>query len=206
MEPNGVPLPDITAGRSDGYLRSFATAVRRYGHQVILGLAPEMNGNWYTWGAGHTAPAAWVAAWRHVVGVFRQAGAANVTWLWTVSSINAAGAPLDQWWPGASYVNWVGIDGYYYRPAATFASVFGTTIREVRTFTRAPVLISETATGPSPEEANQISGLFKGVRADHLRGAVWFDMGQHDGAYHLDWRLEDNPAALAAFRTAAKRW
>ena len=206
MEPNGVPLAGITAGRYDSYLRSFASAVRDYGYQVVLGFAPEMNGNWYTWGAGHTAPAVWVMAWRHVVDVFRQAGAWNVTWLWTVNSINAATTPLRQWWPGASYVTWVGIDGYYYKPAATFASVFGTTIREVRTFTTAPVLISETATGPSPEEANQISGLFRNVRADHLRGAVWFDMGQHAGTYHQDWRLEDSPAALAAFRKAAKRW
>jgi hypothetical protein len=206
MEPAGIRLADITAGRYDGYLHSFASAVRGYLHRVILGFAPEMNGNWYTWGAGHTAPADWVAAWRHVVDVFRQAGASNVTWLWTVNSINAASAPLRQWWPGASYVTWVGIDGYYYQPAATFASVFGTTISEVRTFTRAPILISETAAGPSPEQASQIAGLFRGIHAHHLRGAIWFDMPQDAGAYHQDWRIEDSPAALAAFSEAAKRW
>jgi hypothetical protein len=206
MEPNGVPLARIAAGGSDGYLRSFAAAVRTYGHQVILGFAPEMNGNWYTWGAGRTAPAVWVAAWRHVVDVFRHAGASNVTWLWTVSSVNAAAAPLRQWWPGASYVTWVGIDGYYYQPSDTFALVFGTTIREVRTITRAPILISETAAGPSPDEADQIIGLFRDVRTGRLRGAVWFDMSQHAGQYHQDWRLEDSPAALATFRKAAKGW
>ena len=205
MEPNGVALASIASGHSDGYLRSFANAVRGYAHQVVLGFAPEMNGNWYTWSAGHTTPAVWVAAWRHVVEVFRQAQARNVTWLWTVSSINAAGAPLRQWWPGASYVTWVGIDGYYYTPTATFASVFGTTISEIRTFTNVPILISETAAGPSPKQAAQINGLFEGVRTHHLRGAVWFDMSQHAGPYHQDWRLEDNPAALAAFSKAAER-
>lgn len=205
MEPTGIRVRDVTAGRYDDYLGSFASAVRSYGHQVVLGFAPEMNGNWYTWGAGHTAAAVWVAAWRHVVNVFRRVGASNVTWLWTVSSINAAAAPLQQWWPGDSYVTWVGIDGYYYQPTASFASVFGTTISDLRTFTKVPILISETAAGPSLEQASQIRGLFRGVRADHLRGAVWFDMAQNAGAYHQDWRLEDSPAALAAFRTAARR-
>jgi len=35
-------------------------------------------------------------------------------------------------------------------------------------------------------------------------GLVWFDQAQHDGLYHQDWRLEDSPARLAAFRNAAK--
>lgn len=204
MEPSGIPLADIAAGQYDGYLRSFAETVRGYGHQVVLGFAPEMNGNWYTWGDGHTAAAAWVAAWRHVVDVFRQADASNVTWVWTINSINASSAPLRLWWPGTSYVSWVGIDGYYFHPTDSFTSVFGTTISEVRTFTKAPILISETAAGPSPKQASQIKGLFQGVRADHLRGAVWFDLGQHAGTYHQDWRIEDSPDGLAAFRAAVK--
>ena len=204
MEPEGVRLRAIAAGRYDAYLRRFASAVRIFGQQVVIGFAPEMNGNWYGWGAGHTAPSVWVAAWRHVVNVFRADGTLNVTWLWTVNSVNAASAPLRQWWPGARYVSWVGIDGYYYRPADTFSSVFGGTITQVRKFTAAPILISETAAGPSPSQPAQIKDLFAGVRTDHLQGAVWFDMAQHDGPYHLDWRLEDSPAGLAAFRHAVE--
>jgi mannan endo-1,4-beta-mannosidase len=199
MEPAGIKLADVTAGDYDSYLRSFASAVRAYGHQVILGFAPEMNGNWYAWGAGHTSPAVWVSAWQHVVTVFRRAGAANVTWLWTVNSVNAAAAPLQQWWPGAVYVDWVGIDGYYYTSHDSFASVFGTTISQVRGFTAAPILISETAVGPGPAQVAQIGDLFAGVHADHLAGLVWFDMTQDGGEYHQDWRLENSPAGLAAF-------
>jgi mannan endo-1,4-beta-mannosidase len=204
LEPNGVQLENIALGHYDAYLRSFARAVHSYGHQIILGFAPEMNGSWYTWGLGHTRASVWIAAWRHVVTVFRKVGAANVTWLWTVNSVNASSAPLHKWWPGANYVSWVGIDGYYYRASDTFASVFGTTIQEVRRFTYAPILIAETAAAPSPEQAGQITGLFAGIRASHLRGAVWFDMAQHDGPYHQDWRLEDSPSALAVFRRAAE--
>jgi len=66
------------------YLRSYADAVIAFGHPVILSFGHEMNGTWYSWGYGHPPPATFVAAWRHIVRIFRAAGAANVTWLWTV--------------------------------------------------------------------------------------------------------------------------
>jgi mannan endo-1,4-beta-mannosidase len=203
LQPS-VPLAEIARGYSDKYLRSYAAAVKAFGHPVVLSFAHEMNGSWYSWGDGHTPPSVFIAAWRHMVTVFRQAGVSNVTWLWTVNSIDATAAPLSQWWPGAAYVNWVGVDGYYYRSSDTFRSVFGTTVAEIRTFTRDPVLISETAVGPVAGPA-KIAGLFGGVAADHLLGLVWFDEAQHDGIYHQDWRLEGNPAALAAFRAAAQK-
>ena len=46
-----------------------------------------------------SSTATFVAAWRHVVRVFRAAGAANVTWLWTVNTIQGASSSLSQWWP-----------------------------------------------------------------------------------------------------------
>ena len=115
IEPTGVSLAAIAAGHYDTYLRSYAAAVKAFGSRVILSFGHEMNGYWYSWGNRHTSPAAFVAAWRHVVTVFRQQGAGNVTWLWTVNVIDArAGIPSPaRWWPGGSYVDMVGIDGYY---------------------------------------------------------------------------------------------
>ena len=145
-----------------------------------------------------------MAAWRHVVRVFRAAGAANVTWLWAVNSIEGEGAAssLSQWWPGAAWVSWTGIAGYYYQATDTFASVFGLTIADIRTFSSAPLLIAETAVGTTTERESQIDALFAGVRAERLAGVVWFDAAQHAGLYHQDWRLEDDPDALAAFTAA----
>lgn len=206
MDPQGpaVTVASIAAGRSDAYLRAFAGQVKAFRYPVVLSFGHEMNGDWYPWGKGHASPAAFVAAWRHVVDVFRAQGAANVTWLWTVNAVNASAAPLRQWWPGSGYVDWVGIDGYYYFPSDTFSWVFGRTITELRTFTSAPILIGETGVGPNPDAAKQVTGLFAGVKADHLLGFVWFDRSQHDPPYHLAWRLEDDPAALAAFRAGIR--
>jgi glycosyl hydrolase family 26 len=203
IQPGGVTLASIAAGGSDAYLRSFAGAVVAFGHPVILSFGHEMNGTWYSWGEGHTSPATFVAAWRHVVRVFRAAGAANVTWLWTVNSIAGAASSLSRWWPGAAWVDWTGVDGYYFRATDTFASVLGSTIADIRTFSSAPLLIAETAVGTTSNRESQIGALFAGVRAERLAGVVWFDEAQHAGLYHQDWRLEHDPSALAAFTAAA---
>ena len=203
LEPKGVTLASIAAGGSDRYLRTYAAAVAAFGHPVILSFGHEMNGTWYSWGYGHTPAARFVAAWRHVVRVFRAAGAANVTWLWAVNSIAGASSSLSQWWPGSAWVSWTGIDGYYFRATDTFDSVFGSTIADIRTFSNAPLLIAETAVGTTSNRESQIGALFASARAERLAGLVWFDEAQHAGIYHQDWRLEDDRAALAAFTTAA---
>lgn len=208
VDPDGISLGSVADGGQDAYLRQFAAAVKRSGRQVIISFAQEMNGNWYMWGTGHAQPASYIAAWRHVVTVFRRAGASRVTWLWDVNCAFPHSSPVGEWWPGSAYVDEAGVDCYYAHPADTFASLFGPTLDAIRKVTSKPVLIAETATGPDsgPQREAQIRGLFAGVKADHLLGFVWFDQAQHDGPYHQDWRLEDAPAALAAFRAAVKKY
>lgn len=196
-------LAGIAAGRRDRYLRRYAAQVRAFGHRVILSFAPEPNGPWYHWGWTHTPAATWVAAWRHVVRVFRRAGATNVTWLLTLNIAFPHSGPLADYWPGSRYVDWVGIDGYYVRRADTFATLFRPTVRAVRRLTHKPLLISEAAVGPRAGQARGISNLFAAVRRYRLTGLIWFDKRQHQGIYHQDWRLEDNPRAMARFRRAA---
>jgi Glycosyl hydrolase family 26 len=203
IDPTYASVPEIAAAGYDGYLRSFADSVREFGHPVVIGFGHEMNATWYSWGYGHVRASTFVAAWRHIVSLFRSQGADNVTWLWTINQDLKNTGPMVSWWPGAGYVTWVGIDGYYYRPSDTFASVFGKTIAQVRAFTSKPVLLSETAVGPSPDQAAKIRDLFAGMHQYQTLGLVWFDIAQHQGIYHQDWRVEDRRAAETAFRSAA---
>jgi mannan endo-1,4-beta-mannosidase len=203
IDPTNVAVAAIAAGGYDPYLRSYADSVRDFGGPVVIGFGHEMNATWYSWGYGHVPPRVFVDAWRHIVRVFRGQGADNVTWLWTLQADEPGTGPIESWWPGAAYVTWVGIDGYYYRPSSTFASVFGKTIVQVRHFTDKPVLLSETAVGPLAGQSAKIPGLFAGVHEYQVLGLVWFDIAQDAGLYHQDWRIEDSPAAAAAFRLGA---
>ena len=203
MDPTDASVQAIAAGDDDGYLRSFADSVRDFGQPVVIGFGHEMNATWYSWGYGHVPPRVFVAAWRHIVTLFRRQGADNVTWLWTINAELPSTGSIVPWWPGAGYVTWVGIDGYYYRRSDTFVSVFGQTIAAVRAITHKPVLLSETAVGPVTGQAAKIGNLFAGMRQYQTLGLVWFDIRQDDGVYHQDWRIENSPAAEAAFRRAA---
>jgi mannan endo-1,4-beta-mannosidase len=203
MDPTNVAVAAIAAGGYDPYLRSYADSVRDFGGPVVIGFGHEMNATWYSWGYGHVPPRVFVDAWRRIVTVFRGQGADNVTWLWTLQADEPGTGPIEAWWPGAGYVTWVGIDGYYDRPSDTFASVFGKTIAQIRQLTGRPVLLSETAVGPLAGQSAKIPGLFVGIRQYQALGLVWFDIAQHAGLYHQDWRIEDSPSAEAAFRLGA---
>ena len=93
-------------------------------------------------------------------------------------------------------MNWVGVDGYYYQSSWKFAALFGPTIKNIRTVTLDPILISETAARPS--QPAKIADLFAGIRAYGLLGFVWFDHNKEQA-----WRIS-SPAAIAALRRGAE--
>jgi mannan endo-1,4-beta-mannosidase len=144
-----------------------------------------------------------VAAWRHIVTVFRALGASNVTWLWTVNIVNdtqrgAIPSPA-AWWPGSSYVNWVGIDGYYLQSSWQFASLFGPTIAKVRELTNDPILLAETGVVPAAGQPAKLADIFAGIRLYQLLGFVYFDATNFQG---LDFSI-NGPAAASAFGKGA---
>jgi mannan endo-1,4-beta-mannosidase len=203
MDPDGISVARIASGQYDAYLSAYAEAVRDYRHPVILSFGHEMNGSWYSWGSTQTSPATFVAAWRHIVTLFRVLGARNVTWLWTVNIVNNTQdgriPPPAPWWPGSSFVNWVGIDGYYLEPSWQFAPLFGPTIAKVRALTNDPILIAETGATAAADQPAKIADVFAGIHLYGLLGFVYFDATNYQG---LDFSLS-SPAALAAFRKGA---
>lgn len=204
IEPVRVSLASIASGAQDGYLVSYANAVRAYRHPVVISFAHEPNGTWYRWGYTHIAPSTFIAAWRHIVDVFRAQGADNVTWLWTVNVLADFGkraANPAPWWPGSSYVTWVGVDGYYRYPNETFSYLYDATLADVRAITSKPILVAETAVAPAAGQAAKIPDLFAAVKADHLLGLIWFD-----ARGNRDWVIDNDSAALAAFRAAARKY
>jgi hypothetical protein len=202
IDPQGVSLAAIAAGRDDGYLRSYAAAVKAFGRPIVMSFGHEMNGTWSPWGYKHTPPGVFVSAWRHIVTEFRAMGATNVIWMWTVNVIDQdVPVPIPSpgpWWPGAGYVNWVGIDGYYVDSSTGFASLFGPTITAVRGLTEDPILIAETGADPQAGQPAKINDLFDGVRTYGLLGLLWFDENTEGRA----WRITSRQAFSAFGRDA----
>jgi hypothetical protein len=106
----GYTNTDIAGGALDSYVRGFARSVASAGLTVYIRYAHEMNGNWYPW--THD-PTAYIAAWRHIVSVFRQEHATNAKFVYSVNpDLYDPDATFTEatkaYWPGAEYVDFVG--------------------------------------------------------------------------------------------------
>ncbi|NPB09644.1 MAG: beta-mannanase, partial [Thermodesulfobacteria bacterium] len=110
----------IARGEHDALLREVAEAVRDFGELTVVTFGVEMNGDWFPWsgvfqGGAQEGPENFRRAFRHVVEVFREAGAANVLWLFQV---NHESHPDESWnapanyYPGDDYVDIVGFSLY----------------------------------------------------------------------------------------------
>ncbi|MGE5286642.1 MAG: glycoside hydrolase family 26 protein [Micromonosporaceae bacterium] len=207
LDSDKAPVAAIAAGRYDSYLKQFAHDIRKLNLPLALSFDHEFNGPWGEFGTVHTTHRVFVAAWRHVHDVLTRAGATNVIWVWMISnSPSITHTPLLRaLWPGGAYVDWVGVDGYYTGSEESFRGVFGRVLTRVRHFTRKPFLITETSVQQGTHAAASVDNLFAGVeRHDDIVGVVWFDFNKA-AVGRQDWRLEDDPAALTAYRRAAAR-
>ena len=196
------PISDVIDGKDDAILTSYAKQVAALRYPIAIDFDHEFNGPWFHWGFKYETANQFIAAWRHLVTVFRSNGATDVKWVWNPNVSYSDTAALQPWYPGDSYVTWVGLDGYFTSPRSTFGTVFGSTLSQVRKFTNRPALIVETGASPSSQRPRAIKSLFAGAASTPgIVGLIWFD---YDKATGHDWYIDNDPESLTAFRQAAK--
>jgi hypothetical protein len=203
-DADGQPrTADIASGEWDEYFREWATAAKADGRPVALRFAHEMNGDWYTWsdGAFGNANGDFVEAWRHVHDLFDEVGADNVLWIWSVNRIDALkDKTIGRVYPGADYVDWVGMSGYYREAYSTptFDGTFAMTLGALRTVAPGK-LVMLTEVGAGTSEANRvewIESFFAGLlERQEIIGFTWFNDFKSGG----DWRVQYSAATTDAF-------
>ncbi len=164
IDPTFASVAGIAAGDDDTYLRHYAASVRSFGHPVVIGFGHEMNAPSYSWGYRHTPAATFVAAWRHIVTLFRAAGAENVTWLWTINADRPGTGPVEEL-----------VAGRELRHLGRHRRLLLPADRQLRQRLRHhhrpgpqaspsdPILLSETAVGPQADQYLKITDLFNGM-------------------------------------------
>lgn len=198
-------LRKVADGSEDSVLASYALELGTVQTPIVIDFNHEFNGPWFAWGYKHVTASEFVAAWRHMVTVFRENGANNVLWAWNPNVDGTATVPdLQAWYPGNSYVNWVALDGYFYGPWDTYDSVFKPTMHQIRAFTKRPFFIAETGANPKSGRVRAINSLFQGAESTPgLLGLVWFDYYKYS---NRNWFINNDPAAVAVFRSNADRY
>lgn len=196
-EPFGTTLRSIAQGKSDTYITTFAKAVRALNLPVAISFGHEMNGDWYPWGTTKATPGQFVGAWRRIHDLFEAADARNVIWIWNPNVISPAPqVQLQPYYPGDSYVDWVGVTGYFPSSGAqAFSVLFDPTMHEIRAFTHKPFIVAETSVETGPADVTCVDQLVSSViKRSHVLGFIWFDFNK-DG---VDWRAESRPPVRAA--------
>jgi hypothetical protein len=212
-------LSKIASGAHDAFLIQWAQSAKRWGQPFFLRFDAEMNGWWLPWSeqVNGNAPGDYVRAWRHVVDVFRQQGATNVTWVWCPNIQGPKSTPLASLFPGNDYVDWTCADGYnwgtdYGNSWTPFADVFKASRSNGGNDTYAllqqlapskPMMIGETASsengGSKSAWIADMLGTQLPTAFPNVKAVLWFNWNDDDPI--KSWPIESSPAAQQAFRT-----
>lgn len=197
-------VADIAAGQYDAYVREWARQAAQAPGVLYVRPFPEMNGYWTAWNGD--APEL-VRAWRRVVGIFREEGAHNVRWVYSpnvTDEPDVAGNRIEDYYPGADYVDVLALDGYNWGDARhyigwrSFAEIFGGPYERLVALGDQPVWIAEVAsTSLGGDKAGWVREMFATRGFGRVEAIVWFD--EHKT---VDWRIREHPEVVLAFRGA----
>ncbi len=201
-----IPYLSIAQRKFDAYIKGWANQAKAFGHPLIIRFAQEMDGKWMPWQVGKFGNSAknFIAAWRHIVNVFRTVGASNVRFLWS---------PFDpvnwsvNYYPGDNYVDYVGFTGLNWadkkRPWRSMLELYAQPVHVLAQITKKPVIVAEAGTvnrslaGVS-RKPGWISAGYPAVYAAYpsIAAIIYFDVKV---PMQADWRLETPLPALAAY-------
>jgi hypothetical protein len=200
-----VTTASIAAGAYDGMIRPRARQTRDLRQRVLIRWFWEMDGNKKADYAG--TPEEYIAAWRHIVRIFRDEGADNVEWVWCPNASAFNDGSAQQFYPGDDFVDWVCADGYNWAPGRagdeyrSFKDIFGG-FYAWATLHDKPIMIGEFGVQERRpgEKAQWITDAREAIKRDfpRLRAIVYFNANKD-----YDWRLSTSASALEAFRQLA---
>src|SRR5664280_2078603 len=210
----GIPLDDILSGVYDSMITTRATAAKNVGQKFFLRWGHEMNGNWYPWdgyhnGANAAATAKYISVYHHIHDIFVNQGATNVLWVFCPNVDSVPGDAWNQWanyYPGDTYVDWMGFDGYNWGTSTTGGTWQSFTSIASRIYSglaakNKPIMIPETASSElGGDKAAWIAGVVPALKSSYpsIRALVWFDMNKE-----TDWRMDSSAPATTASITMA---
>ena len=207
-------LKAIAAGEYDAYIDEWAKRVKTFGANIYLRMGHEMNDPYrYPWGPQNNKPEEYIAAWRHVHDRFVAVGAKNVQWVW---SPHPAYKEFNIYYPGAAYVDWVGIPTLNYGTVApwskwwTFGEIFGNYYDSIAVYKK-PIMLSEIGSlNVGGDRAKWFADALKDLPQKYpLVKAILYYHSSNDNTTtykSLDWTIVRDAASLKAIMSTTAKW
>ena len=178
----------VNAGRDDALITKYAESLKSFAHPVFLRWFWEMNlpVRKDVTCIGGDGPSGFVSAWRHVWGIFHQVGATNVALVWC-PGVGSDPARMADYFPGASYVDWIAADGYDRKSLglAAFNDTFGAWYNAYAGYGK-PLMIAETGALAKDQSAYLGGiGLSMSTQFPAIKALVYFDAAGPAGAWQL---------------------
>ena len=111
---SGVYSSDIVAGDEDDLISAQAHRYESSGRRCLVRWFWEMDGSKKAEWAQD--PETWIAAWQHIVSIFREEDADNVEFVWCPNASAFDSDEGAEWYPGDGWVDWLCADGYNWAP------------------------------------------------------------------------------------------
>lgn len=194
----------VAGGQTDGIINATARAAAAYKGPILLSFHHEPEYGVPRYGT----PEQFVEAWKHVVDRFRAARATNVLWVWILGSEVFRQGTADLWYPGRTYVDYVGADGYNWAGAhagarwRSLADIF-TSFYYWSVAKGLPAMITETGCLEDHNDPARKAEWFKDADAwlhahPDIRAFVYFNT-----TVRWPWWVDTSPQSLQAFRALA---
>lgn len=197
-----VKFSAIIAGTYDSKFKAVAASCKAINGPVYLRLWAEMNGDWASWSVSSNqnvaSHAEWIAAWRHIVTLFRAAGASNVKFVFCPNVTDEPTSDhFEQYWPGAEYVDALGFDSYNWgSPWQSHKTIFTNIYNRVTALDPdLPVWVGEFASAEGTNKAAWITALLDETGFPRIQALCWFSVNKEK-----DWRMDSTAASTAAFK------
>lgn len=202
----------IAQGKFDGYIRQWARKAKQYNGPVLLRYAHEINATYFPWTVGNCGNTAkqFKNSWRHVYRIFRNVGARNVKFVWTVAKMRCPGGcnPFIKYYPGDAFVQYAGFSNFNWGVMMgvwnPMLKGVAQAMRSMKQVTRKPIIIAELGTAPrvgpagdpSVDKPKWIRQGYPAVykRFPQIKGIVYLNVDL--GPVHPDWSLDGYGGAV----------
>jgi hypothetical protein len=216
-------LDRINNGDFDNDLKAWARSAKEFKTPIMAEYGTEVNGSWFSWngawnGGTGTGPKKFQEAYRRIIRIAREEGAANLLW---VFHVNDRDDPPEYWnrlenyYPGDDWIDWLGVSVYgAQKPSGETNVRFRKLMdkvypRLVKLAPDKPIALLEfgiTSLNKQIDQADWADRALKdltGRRWPRVIGFAWWNEAWHNGSdprNDTNMRVQDNPALAKVFK------